>query len=222
MQEIWKDIHGYKGIYKASSKGRIISLDRTIEHNIVGSKKVEGKMLKQYLDNHGYLRINLSKNGNVKKHSVHRLIALSFLGHSDLSVNHIDGIKTNNNIGNLEYVTMKRNIEHAVSVGLIKNNSKINEKEIIKDYLSGYRLRDLERKYKTSHQNIKIILIDNKITMQTKGQRKRKYNVEEKELLFLINQGKNNSQISRELKVPRHCVRYRRQLLESRIKETSK
>lgn len=67
MQEIWKDIHGYKGIYKASSKGRIISLDRTIEHNIVGSKKVEGKMLKQYLDNHGYLRINLSKNGNVKK-----------------------------------------------------------------------------------------------------------------------------------------------------------
>lgn len=219
MKEIWKDIHGYKGIYKASSKGRITSLDRTIEHNIVGSKKVEGKMLKQYLDNHGYFRVNLSKNGNAKKHSVHRLITLSFLGPSDLPVNHIDGIKTNNNIENLEYVTMKQNIEHAVSVGLIKNNSKINEKEIIKDYLSGYRLRDLERKYKTSHQNIKIILIDNKITMQTKGQRKRKYNVEEKELLFLINQGKNNSQISRDLKVSRHCVRYRRKLLESRLKE---
>lgn len=213
MEEIWKDIPEYEGYYQASNLGRIKSVDRIVKHNCGGPKKVRSKVLKGSIDKYGYRRIGLSKRGVVKHFFVHRIIALTFLGKSNLVVNHIDGIKLNNHINNLEYVTTQENTAHAVRIGLIKNNSKINENNIIKDYQNGSRLRELEKKYNTSHHDIRKILIKNKITIESKGLRRRRYQIDEKELQRLITNGMNNSEIARELGVSRHAIRYRKQLL---------
>jgi hypothetical protein len=86
----------------------------------------------------GYLYVGLSNNGNRKNCLVHRLIMLTFCGESDLQVNHIDGIKTNNNLTNLEYCTASENMRHAVRLGLTNSskgegnaNSKLTEKDVI-------------------------------------------------------------------------------------------
>lgn len=211
---IWKDVPGYQGFYQASNEGEIKSLSRIVKHNLGGDKILRERILKGYVNKYGYRRIELSKNGTSKQYSEHRLIALTFLGESDLTVNHKDGNKLNNNIDNLEYLSGADNTKHAVETGLIKNNSNIYKTEIIKDYQNGYRLRELESKYKTSHHDIRRILKENSITIESKGQRRRRYEINEEELKLYIEQGLNNSQIARELNVSRHSVRYRRKLLE--------
>lgn len=214
MEEVWKDIPGYEGFYQASNEGEIKSLSRIVKHNLGGDKILRERILKGYVNKYGYRRVELSKYGISKQYSEHRLIALTFLGESDLTVNHIDGNKLNNKIDNLEYLSLEDNIKHAVSIGLIKNNSNIHRMEIIKDYQNGYRLRELESKYKTSHHDIRRILKENSITIESKGQRRRRHEINEEELKLYIEQGLNNSQIARKLNVSRHCVRYRRKLLE--------
>ena len=211
---IWKDIPGYQGFYQASNEGEIKSLSRIVKHNLGGDKILRERVLKGYVNKYGYRRVELSKNGTSKQYSEHRLIALTFLGESDLTVNHKDGNKLNNNIDNLEYLSGADNTKHAVETGLIKNNSNIYKTEIIKDYQNGYRLRELESKYKTSHHDIRRILKENSITIESKGQRRRRYEINEEDLKLYIEQGLNNSQIARELNVSRHSVRYRRKLLE--------
>ena len=217
MKEIWRDVPGYEGYYQASNLGRIKSLERIVKHNCGGPKKLKERVLKGYVNRYGYVIISLCKKGRSKSHSVHRLIISAFIGESNLQVNHIDGVKTNNNIENLEYVTLQENISHAVKIGLIKNNSRINEKNIIEDYKNGFRLRQLEKKYKTSHQDIRKVLKANNIEIESKGIRRRRYEIDEIDLKRLIDKGYNNSEISRELNVSRHSVRYRRKLLESKI-----
>lgn len=215
MEEIWKDVPGYEGYYQASNLGRIKSAERIVKHNCGGPKKIKEKILKGYINRYGYIRVDLSKRGVNKKFSAHRIVAMTFLGKSELHVNHIDGVKTNNNINNLEYVTLQDNVAHAVKTGLIKNNSIINKEAIIKDYKEGYRLRMLEVKYNTSHHEIRKVLKENGVQIESKGVRRRRYKIDELELRNLISKGLNNSEIARELNVTRHAVRYRRTLLKS-------
>jgi hypothetical protein len=112
--EIWKDIEGYNGIYQISSFGNVKSLSNGF------TKK--SKVLKQKLDRNGYKSISLSKNSVGKYFSIHRLVAIHFLFRKDISlhVNHKDGIKTNNNVNNLEWVTRSENQKHAYKMGLLK------------------------------------------------------------------------------------------------------
>ena len=217
MKEIWKDIPGYEGCYQASNLGRIKSLERKIEYNNQEDRILKEKIMKLNPTSRGYIRISLCKKGRSRSHFVHRLIVSAFIGESNLQVNHIDGVKTNNNIDNLEYVTPQENVSHAVETGLIKNNSKINKVHIIKDYQSGYRLRELEKKYHTSHHDIRKILIENGVSIESIGERRRRYDIDEKELKEYIDQGLNNSKIAKKMNVSRHSVRYRRKLLESKI-----
>lgn len=215
MEEIWKDVPGYEGYYQASNFGRIKSLEKIVKHNCGGPKKLNERILNGTISSFGYIRVDLSKEGKSRRFAVHRIIAETFLGKSDLIVNHIDGVKTNNNIENLEYVTTQENTAHAVRIGLIKNNSKINKKAIIKDYQNGCRLRFLEKKYNTSHHEIRKMLMDSGIEIESKGIRRRRYRIDESELKQLIEKGLNNSEISRKLNVSRHSIRYRRKLLET-------
>jgi hypothetical protein len=118
----------------------------------------------------GYLSIMLFNNGKYKGYLVHRLIMLTFCGESNLQVNHIDGIKTNNNLTNLEYCTASENIRHAFKTGLNKSkgegntNSKLTKKDVIeiKTELLNYKkgmIAALGRKYGVSFyaiSNIKL------------------------------------------------------------------
>ena len=107
MEEIWKPIPGYEGIYFASNFGRIKSFARTKERILNPSNNTKG-----------YPHVKLWKNQKYRIFRVHRLIMLTFVGESDLGVNHLDGVKTNNRIDNLEYCSNRDNIDHAILLGL--------------------------------------------------------------------------------------------------------
>lgn len=112
MQEIWKDIKGYEGLYQVSNLGNVRSLC------FKNSNKI--KLLKTSPTNCGYYKVQLYKNGIPKMHYVHRLVAKSFIENPLLKpeVNHLDGNKSNNKVNNLEWATDKENQDHATDTGL--------------------------------------------------------------------------------------------------------
>lgn len=111
MQEIWKDVIGYEDLYQVSNYGNVRSLNWNNTHST--------KLLKPY--NHGgYTRIGFRRNKILKNYLVHVLVAKAFIPNPENKpvVNHIDGDKTNNHISNLEWVTHKENVHHAIEHNL--------------------------------------------------------------------------------------------------------
>lgn len=106
--EIWKDIKGYEGLYQISNLGRVKSLGNG------NSNKSKLKIMKTTLNHKGYPMISLCKDGVSKKFSVHRLVAEAFIPNPDNlpQVNHIDEVKTNNRIDNLEWCTAEYNVKY--------------------------------------------------------------------------------------------------------------
>jgi hypothetical protein len=108
--EIWKDVVGYEGCYKVSSKGQVISLARVI-YNGVNTFYSQPKLLIQYVSSTGYYTVTLSKNAVRKKFKVHRLVAIAFINNPEykLFIDHINTIRTDNRIENLRWVTRSEN-----------------------------------------------------------------------------------------------------------------
>ncbi|ADE87501.1 HNH endonuclease [Deep-sea thermophilic phage D6E] len=138
LQEIWKPIKGYEGLYEVSNKGRVKSVGRIVHRKDGISYFKKGSILKPYECTGGYLFVGLLRDGERKLFSVHRLVAEAFLPNPEnkTQVNHIDGNKKNNDVSNLEWVTEKENVNHAIKHGLLKNrgedspNSKLTKTDI--------------------------------------------------------------------------------------------
>jgi len=109
--EIWLPVVGYEGLYEVSNLGRVKSLARKIR-NPQGFRFLPERILSPDKSTE-YYRVQLHKNGNKMRISVHQLVAMSFLGHKPdgykLVVNHIDINPHNNNLSNLEIVTHREN-----------------------------------------------------------------------------------------------------------------
>lgn len=118
--EIWKKVIGYEGIYEISSLGRVKSLERFVDVKN-GKRKVHPRFLTSLINNRGYLQVKLSKNNVLKTKQPHVLIAEAFIPNPDnkKEVNHINGIKTDNRLENLEWNTHSENVKHAYDTGLI-------------------------------------------------------------------------------------------------------
>lgn len=120
MEEIWKDIEGYEGLYQISSFGNIRSF---YKHNFR-----KGDVLRTF-NNGGYRRALLYKDGVSKKILVHRLVANAFIPKVEGKplVNHIDGNRTNNRVDNLEWCTNQENIIHAVKMGTVSTENAVKK-----------------------------------------------------------------------------------------------
>ncbi len=113
------DIPDYKGFYKISEYGDVYSIPRNGTIN-------SPKKMSQHKDKDGYFRVSLRKNGSRKQVSIARLVAKTFIQNPKgyPQVNHKDGIKTNNHLLNLEWCTVKMNVNHSWDLGLRENIRK--------------------------------------------------------------------------------------------------
>lgn len=106
MSEQWKLIEDYPN-YEVSNMGRVRNTKT-------------GRILRLVVNEWGYLHVTLCKDGKMKRFLVHRLVATTFIQNPEnkSQVNHINGIKTDNRVENLEWVTNSENQQHAIRTGL--------------------------------------------------------------------------------------------------------
>lgn len=123
IQEEWKPIVGYEGVYEISSTARVKRILRA-------PGATAGKERKQFVKNSGYLFVSLNMGGARKSEYIHDLVAAAFIGvkPNGCYVNHIDGNKHNNHVSNLEYSTPSKNLDHAYQTGL--RTTKLSPREI--------------------------------------------------------------------------------------------
>ncbi len=144
--ETWKDIKGYEGSYQVSDKGNVRSLDRHIQSRY-GTRKIKGCFLKKLCDKDGYHKVNLKQSQKGKNCFIHRLVAIAFIENdkNKPQVNHKNGVKNDNNVENLEWVTLSENRQHAYDTGLQnglnRRGSKSNFSKLKKEDV--YNIRKL-------------------------------------------------------------------------------
>lgn len=135
-KEIWKDIKDYEGLYQVSNLGRVKGLNRVTN---IGRRRPES-IFTPGKCSHGYFRAGISKNAKRRTFAVHRLVAQAFIPNPENKpeVNHINGIKTDNRVENLEWVDRFENVRHAWDTGLQRKHlgekhgmSKVTKSDVL-------------------------------------------------------------------------------------------
>lgn len=120
-EERWRPIVGFEGYYEVSNFGDIRSVDRIVPRDgIRGDMARKGQVRKPHVTPKGYLRVQLTQGGESRNFQVHRLVAEAFIPNPENKpeVNHRNGNKRDNYIGNLEWATPSENQTHAYALGL--------------------------------------------------------------------------------------------------------
>lgn len=118
MEEIWKDIEGYEGLYQVSNLGNVKSLDRVISRNGNFDVHLNGRLLKQGIcKSNGYRIVSLWKANKSETLYVHRLVAKAFIPNPQNLpfVNHKDETRDVNCFWNLEWCTHEYNINYGTA-----------------------------------------------------------------------------------------------------------
>ena len=125
-KEIWKEYPKMPKVLMVSNKGNLKTKTRIVNSGN-GKRIQEGIPLSLSSDKDGYLIVGVSNFDERKTLRVHRVVLETFFpvqNEKELSVNHKDGVKTNNSIENLEWVTHKENIQHAIKTGLMPKRER--------------------------------------------------------------------------------------------------
>lgn len=165
FMEVWKKIKGFEK-YEISNLGRLKVNLKYRKH-----RDYQHKILNPSLDRDGYRRTVLtSLDKNRKSKLIHRLVAIAFIDNplKKPCVNHINGIKTDNGLDNLEWVTVSENNKHAIKMGLAgqvggekHHMAKLTKVEVDKIkalYLKGKSQRLLSYKFNISQTQISRIV----------------------------------------------------------------
>jgi hypothetical protein len=162
--EIWKEIKDYEGLYDISNLGRVKSLAKYV-NNSKGTLNYNKERILCNVKKNGYYKIKLCKEGKIKTLLVHRLIAIAFIPNLENKpfINHINGIRDDNRIKNLEWCTPKENSTHAVRIGLSDYKGEKNHKS----KLTEDNILEIRKIGKTKYY--KDIAIDFNISPSTVG-----------------------------------------------------
>jgi len=169
-----KDIKGYEGLYSVTEDGRVLSHSRSWMAGRKLSTRTTNKekFLTKSLTRSGYYTVGLTKKNKSRNRFLHRLFAQAFLPNPENKpcINHKNGIKLDNRIENLEWVTHTENTQHAFRTGLIKNSGenhalhKLNEKQVIairseyKGKRKGIKQSEFAKRYNVSESCIQCVL----------------------------------------------------------------
>ncbi|MDQ1921628.1 NUMOD4 domain-containing protein [Massilia pseudoviolaceinigra] len=164
MQEIWRPVVGFDGLYEVSNCGKVQSNARYARIRGGGKRLLKPVVLKHWESNSGYQMVQLSVENCTTKHYVHRLVAMAFVPnpHHHLEVNHIDCVKRNNVQSNLEWVSRQENEDHKVSSGRtvrgeLNCRAKLTSVEVAEIRLllaSGVAQASIARKYAVGQSTI--------------------------------------------------------------------
>jgi len=114
----WKAVVGYEGVFEVSRCGKV--------RRIKTAKGAQLREKKQCIcKSTGYPKVSLWYKNKGKTWCVHRLVAMAWVeGDYSLSVNHKDGIKTNNSADNLEWISLADNTKHQHATGLANTSTQ--------------------------------------------------------------------------------------------------
>lgn len=130
MEEIWKSIAGFDGLYEVSNFGRVRSIDRVVYDFMPYPRKrqLKGKVLRTHDNGVGYKFVFLRKDLVTHKFYIHRLVADAFIPnpYNKPQVDHIDTMPSNNYVGNLKWVTQSENNYNPITNGRMKSHGGVN------------------------------------------------------------------------------------------------
>ena len=136
MKAEWRPIKGFEGLYEVSDQGGVRSLDRVVKDKSgKRTRTFRGRELKDICANTGYHLVSLHKNNErITRRQVHTIVAETFLtsGMGDgMVVDHIDGIRSNNALTNLRWVTHTENNRNTPYTRYLRGLLYMNEIEFL-------------------------------------------------------------------------------------------
>jgi hypothetical protein len=172
LPERWRDVAGYEGLYSVSDWGRVRSEARWVRRG-ANHLLIKEKILQQSLCGKTvYYKVNLSKNGAQKTHSVHKLVADAFLPapkNGETDIRHLDSVSTNNYYENLARGTRSENVSDSISVGTHRigeySTSTLTARQVFtirKRHQEGWSQADLADSF-----NISDDIVDNIVNFKT-------------------------------------------------------